>query len=245
MKARVAFSRVNIMSLMRNDWGGSQVDCYDCRMQRLLILLLGGCLVLGCQRSKSANPCDKLVELAKKVEQGQTEKELRAKCEVAVKTRMAGLPKAEQDKFSTCVKNLDRLIDAKDCGVRLLSICALGGCPGKSAQCDVLIEVLNSEGQNIPKISTTKPESFVKAEEALEKAAKRTADIELKDSKLVEFRDEYKEMLGDLVKATRNVPVASESNDPVKIKKAYEKMESFKRREADYLERLNAYCSRG
>jgi len=130
-------------------------------------------------------------------------------------------------------------------GIGLLSICALGGCQGKIAQCNVLIEVINSEGKNIPKMSTKKPESFVKAAESLEKAAKRTADVELKDSKLVEFRDEYKEMLGDLVKATRNVPVASESNDPVKIKKANEKMESFKKREADYLERLNAYCSGG
>ncbi|MFP6684632.1 MAG: hypothetical protein VB934_07960 [Polyangiaceae bacterium] len=130
-------------------------------------------------------------------------------------------------------------------GIGLLSICALGACQGKIAQCNVLIKVINTEGKNIPKMVTKKPKSFLKAAEFLEKAAKRTAGVELKDSKLVEFRDEYKEMLGDLVKATRNVPVASESNDPVKINKANEKMESFRRREADYLERLNAYCSGG
>jgi hypothetical protein len=130
-------------------------------------------------------------------------------------------------------------------GIGLLSICALGGCQGKIAQCNLLIEVINSEGKNIPKMSTKKLESYVKAAKSLEKAAKRTAGVELKDSKLVEFRDEYKEMLGDLVKAARNVPVARESNDPVKIKKADEKMDSFKNRETDYLERLNAYCSGG
>ena len=128
-------------------------------------------------------------------------------------------------------------------GIGLLSVTILSGCQGKIAQCNVLIEVINSEGKKIPKMSTKEPASFDKAAKSFEGTAKRMAAVELKDEKLIEFRDEYKGMLEDLAKATRGIVSARDSKDPVKIKKANEKMESFKKREADYLRRLNAYCS--
>jgi hypothetical protein len=119
----------------------------------------------------------------------------------------------------------------------------LGGCKGKISQCNVLIGVINVEGKKIPKMSMKDPSSFEKAADSFEKTAKLTAGVELEDEKLIGFRDEYTTMLDDLAKATRGIVAARDSKDPVKIKQANEKMETFKKREGDYLERLNAYCS--
>jgi hypothetical protein len=124
-----------------------------------------------------------------------------------------------------------------------LSLMLMTGCKDKIGQCNLLIQVINEEGKKIPKMETKDPASFDRAAESFEKTAKRAEAVQLEDEKLITFRNEYRDMLLDLAKATRGIVKAKKSKDPVQIKNANSKMESFKKRESSYLERLNSYCS--
>lgn len=116
-------------------------------------------------------------------------------------------------------------------------------CDGKIAQCNRLIEVINKEQGPLKKATGNDPAALKKLADTLDNVAKKVEAVELKDEKLLSFRNEYSQMAKDLGKASRDTATAVESNDPKKAQDAAKNMSSFGDRESDLVDNINKYCS--
>jgi major membrane immunogen (membrane-anchored lipoprotein) len=129
-----------------------------------------------------------------------------------------------------------------------IGLTAAGGltaCDGKIAQCNRLIEVINKEQGPLKSASGSDPAALKKLAETLDNVAKKVSAVEVKDEKLVKFRDDYASMAKDLSKASRDTAGALESNDPKKATEAAKAMSGFGPRESALVDNINKYCSGG
>lgn len=122
-------------------------------------------------------------------------------------------------------------------------VMGLTGCDGKISQCNRLIEVINKEQGPLKEASGSDPAALKKLADTLDDVAKKVEAVELKDEKLVGFRDEYAKMAKDLSKASRDTATALEGKDPTKAAEAAKNMSSFGSRESDLVDNINKYCS--
>jgi hypothetical protein len=124
------------------------------------------------------------------------------------------------------------------------AIAVLGtGCDGKIPQCNRLIEVINKEQAPLKNLKGHDPDELKKLAETLDGVASKVKGVELKDEKLVGFRDDYGKMAEDLAATSRETAEALASNDPKKAGEAAKKMNSFTPRETELVEEINKYCS--
>jgi hypothetical protein len=126
-----------------------------------------------------------------------------------------------------------------------LGISAVGtlvGCDNKIGQCNALIEVINKEQGPLKSASGSDPAALKKLADTLDNVATKVEGVELKDEKLVGFRDDYAEMAKELGKASRDTATALESNDPQKAAEAAKAMKGFGPRESDLVDNINNYC---
>lgn len=125
------------------------------------------------------------------------------------------------------------------------STAAMGlvGCDGKISQCNRLIEVINKEQGPLKDASGSDPAALKKLAETLENVATKVEAVELKDEKLVSFRDDYAKMARDLAKASNETAEALDGKDPTKAQEAAKTMSSFGSRESDLVDNINKYCS--
>ena len=129
--------------------------------------------------------------------------------------------------------------------VTFLATVALGvlpGCDNKIGQCNHLIKVINEEGKNIKGMSGDDTASLNTASTTLENTSKKVAAVELKDPKLIAFRDTYKKMAEDLAAAAKDTAAAIDSKDAKRIREAHDKMNAFPKRENDLVSDINKYC---
>jgi len=123
---------------------------------------------------------------------------------------------------------------------------SLIGCDSRIGQCNRLIEVINGEQQHIKDAAkNTDAAGMKKLADTLDGVAGKVNSVELKDDKLVGFRNDYKGMVEDLSKVARDSAAAIESQDPNKAQEAKKKMNSFSTRENDLVNSINKYCSGG
>lgn len=122
----------------------------------------------------------------------------------------------------------------------------LAGCDPKIKQCNRLIDVINGE-QDLIKDAASKNdvEGLKKLAETLDEVGKKVDGVELKDEKLQEFRGDYKKMVEDLAKVSRDSAEALETNDPNKAQDAQKKMSKFGARENELVNGINEYCQGG
>jgi hypothetical protein len=128
-----------------------------------------------------------------------------------------------------------------------LTTLALGvgalGCDGKISQCNRLIKVINEEQKPLREMQGTDPAALEKLSDTLDSVAKKVTAVELKDDKLVKFRDDYAKMATDLAKTAKDTAAALKSADPAKATEAAKSMQSFTQRESDLVDGINKYCS--
>lgn len=117
------------------------------------------------------------------------------------------------------------------------------GCDGKIPQCNRLIEVINKEQAPLKNLKGNDPDELKKLAETLDGVAGKVKAVELKDEKLIGFRDEYGKMAEDLAATSRETAEALTSNDPKKATEAAKKMNSFTPRETELVDNINKYCS--
>ncbi|MCA9625423.1 MAG: hypothetical protein KC731_40655 [Myxococcales bacterium] len=125
------------------------------------------------------------------------------------------------------------------------AIMGLAGCDGKISQCNRLIEEINKEQGPLKEASGSDPAALNKLADTLDGVATKVEAVELKDEKLVGFRNDYAKMAKDLASASRDTATALESNDPTKAAEAAKTMSSFGSRESDLVDNINKYCSGG
>jgi len=127
-------------------------------------------------------------------------------------------------------------------------IAALGlvsACDSKINQCNRLIEVINNEQTPIKEMKTQGNDagSFKKLADVLDGVAGKVKAVELKDEKLVKFRDDYATMAEELAGSSREAADALGGTDMKKTTAAIKKMQSFAPRESELVENINKYCS--
>jgi len=122
----------------------------------------------------------------------------------------------------------------------------LSGCDPKINQCNRLIDVINGE-QDLIKTAASKNdvEGLKKLAETFDEVGKKVDAVELKDEKLRGFRSDYKKMVDDLAKVSRDSAEAYETNDPAKSEDAEKKMSKFTARENELVNSINEYCQGG
>jgi hypothetical protein len=125
----------------------------------------------------------------------------------------------------------------------ITGLMGLVGCDGKISQCNRLIEVINKEQGPLKESSGSDPAALKKLADTLDNVATKVEAVELKDEKLVGFRNDYAKMAKDLGKASRDTATALEGNDPKKAADAAKNMSSFGSRESDLVAEINKYCS--
>jgi regulator of extracellular matrix RemA (YlzA/DUF370 family) len=120
---------------------------------------------------------------------------------------------------------------------------ALTGCDGKIAQCNRLIDVINTEQAPLKNAMGDDPSTLKKLAETLEGVAKKVRAVQIKDPKLIAFRDEYAKMAEELATAARETAAAYEGNDEQRVAESGKKMKSFEPREKKLVSDINGYCS--
>lgn len=119
-------------------------------------------------------------------------------------------------------------------------------CDGRVQQCNRLIKVINDEQEPLKKApGSNDPAALKTIADTLDTVAKKVAEVDLEDERLVKFRDDYKTMAEDLAKASRDTAGAFESNDPKKAAEATKHMASFGPRETELVGAINKYCQGG
>ncbi len=120
---------------------------------------------------------------------------------------------------------------------------ALTGCDGRISQCNALIRVINAEQEPIKRASGSDPEALRKLADALDTVGSKVSGVQVKDEKVVGFRDQYGAMAKELAEAARQTALALEENDAKKAAKAADHMSSFGTRESELVGEINGYCS--
>jgi hypothetical protein len=115
----------------------------------------------------------------------------------------------------------------------------------KIAQCNRLVQVINSEQGPLKSASGSDPDSLRKLADTLDHVATRVAAVEMRDAKLTGFRDDYAEMARDLAGASRETAAALDTNDPKRAANAARNMSSYGPRESELVDNINKYCSGG
>jgi hypothetical protein len=119
----------------------------------------------------------------------------------------------------------------------------LGGCDGRIAQCNRLIRVINAEQDPIKKASGGDPTALKNLADALDNVATKVEAVDVKDEKIVGFRDQYAGMAKELATASRSTAAALEEKDSKKATEAASHMSSFGTRESELVGEINGYCS--
>jgi hypothetical protein len=127
--------------------------------------------------------------------------------------------------------------------IALLGALALVGCDGRIAQCNRLIRVINAEQGPIKQASGGDPTALKNLADALDNVAAKVEAVEVKDEKIVAFRDQYAGMAKELATASRNTAAALEEKDAKKATEAASHMSSFGTRESELVGEINGYCS--
>lgn len=133
---------------------------------------------------------------------------------------------------------------------------ALPAC-GKSKveQCNAFIDRATKAQSaiNALNLGTDDRKELEKGAAAIEAEAKALGSVELKDQKLLGFRDGYAKTLADLGKITSDLAAAqAEAADPTKAEAAMTKVkglvgsaEGLEKSESTLVDQINQYCSGG
>jgi hypothetical protein len=123
---------------------------------------------------------------------------------------------------------------------------ALFGCDRRVQQCNKLIDAINEEQPKLSKAFRSGP-TPEPTPEALESFAKRLDElgtkikrIELKDAKLVAYRDGYAKLADAIAAAARKT--AANFEDRKEAAKAAAELNSFKENEKTLVKQINDYC---
>ncbi len=127
-----------------------------------------------------------------------------------------------------------------------LCLVLLVGCDRRVQQCNRLIDAINEEQPKLSKSFRASP-TPEPTPEALDTFAKRLDElgakikrIELKDGKLVAYRDGYAKLATDIATAARKTAAAFE--DRKEAAKAAAELNSFKENEKTLVKQINEYC---
>lgn len=127
-----------------------------------------------------------------------------------------------------------------------LALVALAACDKRVAQCNQLIDAINEEQPKLAKTlgqGRTKeptPEALGDFAEALDGLVGKLKKIELKDPKLVGYRDAYAKLAEGLAAAARKT--AANFEDHQKATEAANELNSFGGPEKDLVKQINDYC---
>jgi predicted transcriptional regulator len=105
--------------------------------------------------------------------------------------------------------------------------------------------VINKEQGPLKTTQGSDPDALNKLAETLDGVASKVESVELKDDKLIGFRNDYASMAKDLAKSSRETAKALQSNDPKQAAEAAKTMSSFGPRESQLVDSINKYCSGG
>jgi regulator of extracellular matrix RemA (YlzA/DUF370 family) len=130
-------------------------------------------------------------------------------------------------------------------GGLIASLGLVTACDSKINQCNRLIEVINKEQDPIKNMKTSGNDagSFKKLADVLDGVAGKVKGVELKDEKLVKFRDDYAKMAEELAGSSREAAEALGGTDMKKTTEAIKKMQSVGPRESELVDNINKYCS--
>ncbi|MEJ7727840.1 MAG: hypothetical protein WKG00_01350 [Polyangiaceae bacterium] len=131
----------------------------------------------------------------------------------------------------------------------MLTDSVAGGAPARSkaAQCNALIQVVNSGVQNLEKGNTLSGDRTGAAElkamaNAMDKVAADAARVETTIPALTKYAADYQAMAKEVAKAARNMAAAAEAKDADKINAAQAAMEKAVKQEDPLVDRINKFC---
>lgn len=110
----------------------------------------------------------------------------------------------------------------------------------RARQCKDLVSTINEASASYQDLKADTPVELLRLADALGAAAQKIGRVELADSKLTGFRDDYRKMAQELSKAARDAGTAGGDHD--KLQGALKVMESVGSRESRLLDKINRYC---
>ncbi|MFM2433103.1 MAG: hypothetical protein RLZZ511_4317 [Cyanobacteriota bacterium] len=129
----------------------------------------------------------------------------------------------------------------------LLSLNLLAtGCESKTAQCNQLVKVANAATTDLKSLAqqptTDKVSQMGKFAEMLDKYGKEVSAVELKDEKLVGFKQRFVTMYQDGAKASRQIIEAVGKKNANGLKSGLEQLKKGSDQETQIVTELNSYC---
>jgi outer membrane murein-binding lipoprotein Lpp len=122
----------------------------------------------------------------------------------------------------------------------------LAGCESKTAQCEQLIKVVNAATTDVQTLAqqptTDKVAQMSKYAELLDKYGKEVGAVELKDAKLVDFRQRFAMMYQGLAKAQRQIIEAVGKKDAKGLQSGIEQLKQGTDQERPIVSEMNTYC---
>ncbi len=126
-----------------------------------------------------------------------------------------------------------------------VGVFATTACDGKIPQCNRLIEVINAQQPNISNAKTEDAAAMKALATKLDEVVKKVGAVDVKEEKLVKYRDDYVALIGDFAKTARGTAAAMETKDLTKLEEAQKNLKEIGPRERKLVGDINSFCQGG
>ncbi|MEM7770664.1 MAG: hypothetical protein AAF327_09150 [Cyanobacteria bacterium P01_A01_bin.37] len=117
---------------------------------------------------------------------------------------------------------------------------------GKVSQCNQLIEIANQAASNVESVTNNSspddPEAFLSIAETADEAARSLEDVEITDSTLEDYKQQFISLYVETSLATQQLVEAVQAQDAEEAEAAYGRLEEATEKEAPLVDDVNAYC---
>ncbi len=121
------------------------------------------------------------------------------------------------------------------------------GCESKVSQCNKLIQVANAATTAVQAVgkeeSTDKIGQMTKFATTVDKYSKDVSAVEVKDEKLVDFKQRLSSTYTAIADASRSLIAAAEKKDEAGVKASLQTLMAASPKETTIISELNGYCS--